>query len=74
MDNKLINIPNDDKQNYPFCKLTLFVEKIETNTPKFKATKVLSLLPGYYVYKTLGTSIIFKSNVPSLLGYLGKNW
>ena len=26
MDNKLIYIPNEDKQDYPFCRLNLLVE------------------------------------------------
>ena len=27
MEDKLINNPNDDKPNYPFCRLRLLVEK-----------------------------------------------
>ena len=29
MDYKLINIPNDNKQNYPFLRLKLLVKKFE---------------------------------------------
>ena len=40
MDDKLIYIPNDDKQNIPFCRLKIFVESLDTN--KFN---LLSLEP-----------------------------
>ena len=40
MADKLIYIPNDDAQNYPFCRLKLMVERFkhstyETNQSKF---------------------------------------
>ena len=31
MDDKLIYIPNDDKQNFPFCRLKLLVISLNTN-------------------------------------------
>ena len=34
MDNKLMYIPNDDKQNYPFCGSKLLIEKYEIPTIK----------------------------------------
>ena len=30
MSNELMYIPNDDKQNYPFCKLKLVFETLDT--------------------------------------------
>ena len=32
MANKLIYIPNDGRQNYPFCRLKLGIEKIKHST------------------------------------------
>ena len=32
MANILINIPNDDTQNYPFCRLQLVVKTFEHST------------------------------------------
>ena len=32
MADKLLYIPNDDRQNYPFCRLKLFVETFEHST------------------------------------------
>ena len=34
MDDKLINIPNDDKQNYLICELILFVRSMVTTSLK----------------------------------------
>ena len=34
MDDKFMHIPNDDPQNYPFCKLELVVETFNTQLNK----------------------------------------
>ena len=53
----MINL-NDDQLNYPFCRLILFVEKLEpTNQGLIK--KFLIQRMEELVYKTLGTSIIY---------------
>ena len=46
MDDKLMYIPNDDKQNYPFCRLQLVVGTFKhlnklTNQNSIKVPKVL---------------------------------
>ena len=38
MDDKLMHIPNDDTQNYPFCRLKLVVQ---TNNNLVKVPKVV---------------------------------
>ena len=60
MADKLMNIPNDDSQNYPFCILQLVIETIGhwtlwTNQSKFnKSQQLLSK----HCYKNLKTSLI----------------
>ena len=62
MANKLMHIPNDDTQNYAFCRLQLVVETLDmdtlliepTNQTKIKVPKVVK--PTFK--KTLGTSVI----------------
>ena len=49
MDDKFINIPNDNKQDYPFCRLKLLLEMLDTTC--FEEI----------FFKTLGTSVI---NIP----------
>ena len=52
-----INITIDDKQNYPYCKLGLLIERIDTYS--LKPTN--QTVPKVWYdngYKTLGTSII----------------
>ena len=48
-------IPNDDKQNYPFCRLELVVE---TNQNLLKSPKLVSQRIRKRYYKILGTSVI----------------
>ena len=48
-------IHNDDKQNYPFCRLNLSVEKFETTNQDFlnKHPKFLYSEPGILRDKTM---------------------
>ena len=61
MADKLMYIPNDDTQNYHFCRLQLVVETFITqlnfpsNQNSEKASIVLSQPIGKRYYKTLGT-------------------
>ena len=76
MDVKLMCIPNDDTQNYPFCRVELVVETfgwtlnlinqpIEIQVPKcFKLTNKKTLL------KTLGTSLINRPMSPPSLAFI----
>ena len=66
MDNKLVYIPNDIKQNYPFCRFKLLVEKLSKHikfTQSFKkAIKKMQLQNFGYQYN-------LQSNIPSLPDY-----
>ena len=59
-----MNIPNDDTQYYPFCRLKLVVETFEhstylTNQSKFtKVPKVDKPTNKKGYYKTFGTGVI----------------
>ena len=57
MDDNLIYIPNDDTQNYSFCKLKLRVETFghSLNKPKNQANPTKK---RKHYYKTLRTSVI----------------
>ena len=47
MADKLIYIPKDDTQNYPFCKLQLVVETFGHSTKWANQTKFKSLWGGW---------------------------
>ena len=61
---KLMYIPNDVTQNYPFCRLRLVVETFEHSTKwinqlKFnKVPKIVKPMNTKRYYQTLGTSVI----------------
>ena len=64
MDDRLMYIPSDDTQNYPFCRIKLVVAMLEhpklwINQPKFtKVPKVVEPTNKKRYYKTLGISVI----------------
>ena len=58
MGDKLIIIPNDDIQDYPFCRLKLFV-KMNIHWTKMYP-KFLSQWIRGHDHKTLGTTILLK--------------
>ena len=64
MDDKLIYIPNNDTQNYLFCRLQLMVEMFEhwtneqTNQNSLESPKLFSKRIRKCYCKTLGTSVI----------------
>ena len=57
MGDKLIHIPNDDDQNYPCCRLKLFVVKFDYYLMKLPI--VLCQRIGSRILKTLDTSVIY---------------
>ena len=64
---KSIHIPNSNKQNYPFWRSKILVDKFIhqivkkiNNQNSIKIPKVKSQRLRERVYKTLGTSIIYK--------------
>ena len=65
MADKSMYLPNDDTQNYPFCRLELVIETLETqlnestNHNSLKSPKVLSQRIRKRNYKTLETSGIY---------------
>ena len=65
MADKLMYIPNDDTQNYPFCKLLKHLKtqlNESTNKNSMKANKVVENQRIRKRYcKTLGTSVIIKT-------------
>ena len=61
MDNKLIYIPDDDKQNQPFFGFKLSVEKLGTHYQN--PTQILVQTNK----KTLGTSVIYSPMSPPSL-------
>ena len=73
MANKLFYVPSDDTLNYPFCKLKLVVERLDTqlnettnqNSPKLFSQRVRKLY-----YETLGTSIINSLMSPPSVIYM----
>ena len=71
MANKLIYIPNDDTQNYPFFRVQLVGEtfgrlnkpiKIQLKSPKLLSKRIRT---GYY--KTLGTKVNDISKVNTII-------
>ena len=75
MAEKLMNIPNDDTQNYSFCRLQLMVKTFGqstkwTNQSKFnKSPKdCLNQQIRKSYYKTLGTSVINSPMSPPSFG------
>ena len=56
MDNKFLDITNDDKQNYLFCSSKLLTEKFGTNWNQSNFNKFTLIRSR--CYKTLGTSVI----------------
>ena len=53
MSDKLMYIPNDETQSYPFCSLDTQLDENSMNVPK-----VVMLTNVINYYKTLGTSVI----------------
>ena len=81
MADKLIYMPNDDTQNYPFCRLILVVENWNvwntqhnetTNRNSQKSPNLLGQRITKRYYKTLGTSVI-TSQSPLSLYHSGVN-
>ena len=70
MADELMYIPNNDTQNYPYCRLQLVVRTLNLINQQIKiqlkSPKLLSQLIRKRYYKTLGTSVI-NSPMPSLL-------
>ena len=70
MADKLMFIPHDDAQNYPFSILQLVVETLNTqlndltNKNLLQSPKFLSQRPIKHYYKTFGTSVINSSFSP----------
>ena len=65
MADKLMYIPNDDTQNYPFCRLQLLVKMFGHSTFRTKQSKFNNKSPKLSsqwirksYYKTLGTKVI----------------
>ena len=66
MDVKLIYIPNDNKQEYPFCVLKSLVEP--ANKIYLKSPTILTKRMRENVFKALGTTIIYSQiSPPSLI-------
>ncbi len=55
---KLMNIPNDDTQNYPYCRIQLVDTQLDEPSKLIqrKSQKLLSQPMRKCYYKTLGTS------------------
>ena len=65
MDDKLIYIPSDDKQNYPFCRFELLVETFgqdyfKTNQSKFNKSTQIS-------EPNVGSSVFYSPISPPFL-------
>ena len=64
MADKLMYIPNDNTQNYHFCRIKLMVAKFDHSTKltnqknSLKSPKMLSLPIRNRYYETLGSSVI----------------
>ncbi len=59
MDEKFMYIPNDDKQNYSFCRLQLLIETFGHSIKiQCKSLKLLSQKINKLYYKNLGTSVM----------------
>ena len=81
MANKSMQLPNNDLQNYPFCRLQLKVERLDThlikptNKNSIKVLKVFKLSNQKMFYKTLGTNVIDSPiSSPSLTLYISLSW
>ena len=69
MADKFMYIPNDATQNYPFIRLQLEVETLDTQPNELtnqNSIKFPKVFKRYY--KTLGTSVKKQPNFPSLPG------
>ena len=67
MDDKLMYIPNDDIQIYPFCRLNKWLKSLNTQLTKAKnqnSPVLLSQLIKERYYKTLETSVINSQSYP----------
>ena len=70
MADKLMYIPNDDTQTYPFCRLQYRLKRLDfqlnepANQNSIKGTKVFKPTNKKRYYKTLRTSVINSLNVP----------
>ena len=69
--------PNDDIQNYPFCKLQIVVETFRhsnesTNQKTIKESKVVKLTSKKTLSQNFGDYCIKQPNVPSLPGLFVK--
>ena len=72
MADKMLYIPNDDKQNAPFCRLQLIVQTFghSINKPANQNSIKIPKLLGQRIrkhYKTLGTSVINSPMSPASL-------
>ena len=71
MADKLMNIPSDDTQNYPFCRLQLVVETIwhsiswNNQSNAIKVPKVVKPTNKKTLLKTLRTSVSYLSEEKS---------
>ena len=74
MDDKLMYIPNDDTQNYSFCRLLLVWLKhlvTQRNVPTCQNLRNVSkVVKPITLQSNLGTYVIKQLNVPSLTGAL----
>ena len=58
MDNKLMYIPYEDTQNYPFCRLKLVAKMFEHLTQWNKYIKDPKVIRPKRYFETLGTNVI----------------
>ena len=52
MADKLMYIPNNDTQNYPFCRLQFLFKQLDTQIDEPTNQKSLNLLRGYISQQT----------------------
>ena len=70
---KFMYIPNDSAQNYPFFRLKLMVESLDTklneqtNQNSIKSLKLLRKQIRKRYYNTLGTGVIHSPMSPTFL-------
>ena len=73
IDDKIMYDPNDVRLNYPFYRLQLYVERLEThlneptNQNLIKAYQVFKILKTVFIYNAWGTSVIYRPIFPSSL-------
>ena len=70
MDHKFMYISNNDKQNFPFCRLKLLVKKLGYSSFLTDQNSVKSPIDLKSFLKTLGTTVIYTSESPPSLGYI----